>query len=392
MQSLVVPLRLLIALLSLLALPFNAAARISVDAPEATDRYVSPVGTDSGNCTNPASPCLTITYARNQSSNEDTIHLAAGEYVENVSLNKAVNLEGAGAGTTIINGNASGTSVFVNDNGIPVTISHLTIRNGSASYGGGLGNISELILDDVIIEDNHASNQGGGIYNEGDLTILNSIVRNNTSSVTAGGMMNHGTAVVSDSAFLGNKVPESGVFAGGIHNNDDATLELTNVTISKNQAPNAAGLNSGGTAYLVNVTIADNIGDGIGNFYLGSAVNSIFSGNTQGNCGVSVPSLGNNLDSGTSCGFSEAGDLQNTPALLAPLGYYNSTIPTYSLWKGSPAIDSANAAYCPAEDARGVTRPIDGDGVGGAVCDRGAHEYDPAADFGKLFLPLLSRN
>ncbi len=42
---------------------------------------------------------------------------------------------------------------------------------------------------------------------------------------------------------------------------------------------------------------------------------------------------------------------------------------------GSPAIDAADNAYCPPEDAYASPRPIDGDSDGEAVCDIGAVEF-----------------
>jgi len=395
MKSLLVLFRVFLILLALLVLPFTVAAKSGIQSPLATDRYVSPTGEDIGGCTNPANPCQTITYARQQSASGDTIHLAPGEYFEIVSLFIGLNLVGAGADVTSIDGSTIGPVVYVYPDQLATTsISHLTIRNGAAQNGAGLYTFGELTLDHVIIEDNHATSSGGGIYNEGDLTILNSIVRNNTSLTVAAGMINHTTAVIHNSSFIGNQVAEGGYYAGGIHNNSEATMQLTNVTISGNKASSSGGLSNSGTADLVNVTIAHNIGDGIGLFNLGSAVNTIVDGNTPNNCAasVTVPSLGNNLDRGVNCGFVEPGDLQDTPALLQPLGYYSSPIPTHSLLVTSPALDSANGTYCPATDARGVARPIDGDGTGGPACDRGAHEYNPATDGLRLYLPLVGKS
>lgn len=392
MKSHLVPLRVFLILLTLLIIPLNTSAQSGIHTPQATDRYVSPTGMDSGGCTNPTNPCQTINYARSQSASGDTIHLAEGEYIENVVLFIAVNLEGAGAETTIINGNASGNVVYAYNNPTPVTISHLTLRNGSAQYGGGLYTFTELTLDDVIIEDNHASIYAGGIYNDGTLTMLNSIVRNNTAATLAAGIFSNKTATIHNGAIIGNRVADTGAYGGGIHNNSEAYLELANVTISGNQAPSSAGLSSSGIADLINVTIAGNIGQGIGNFAAGSVVNTIIANNTVTNCYLPLPTLGNNLDSGAACGFSGPGDLQDTPAKLDVLSNYNSPIPTYNLQPGSPAIDSANEMYCPSIDARGVTRPIDGDGVGGAVCDRGAHEYDPVTEIPRIFLPVVLRN
>jgi len=45
------------------------------------------------------------------------------------------------------------------------------------------------------------------------------------------------------------------------------------------------------------------------------------------------------------------------------------------LTASSPAIDVGDPAACPAQDIRGVPRPVDGDGDGVAVCDMGAYEW-----------------
>ena len=72
----------------------------------ASDRYVDPLGSDAGDCSNNATPCLTIAYAVAQAAAGDTIHLAAGTYTglgnQHVVLSKALTLAGADAATTIL--------------------------------------------------------------------------------------------------------------------------------------------------------------------------------------------------------------------------------------------------------------------------------------------------
>ena len=50
------------------------------------DRYVDPAGSDLPGCTDPGSPCRTIQHAVAESSGRDIVHLAPGNYVENVVL------------------------------------------------------------------------------------------------------------------------------------------------------------------------------------------------------------------------------------------------------------------------------------------------------------------
>lgn len=53
-------------------------------------------------------------------------------------------------------------------------------------------------------------------------------------------------------------------------------------------------------------------------------------------------------------------------------------VPTMDLSPGSVAIDNGSTPGCPSADARGFTRPFDGDGSGIATCDVGALEYRPS--------------
>ncbi len=46
---------------------------------------------------------------------------------------------------------------------------------------------------------------------------------------------------------------------------------------------------------------------------------------------------------------------------------------------GSPCIDAGTGAFCVAPDLFGTSRPVDGDGVGVAQCDIGAHEFGGCA-------------
>jgi hypothetical protein len=58
-------------------------------------------------------------------------------------------------------------------------------------------------------------------------------------------------------------------------------------------------------------------------------------------------------------------------ARLGPLADNGGPTLTHALLPGSPAIDAADAALCPATDQRGVARPQ------GAGCDAGAVEATP---------------
>ena len=102
-------------------------------------------GTDAGNCV--SAPCATIDYALSKATPGETIRVAAGSYNQTVDITKAINLVGAGASSTTINGDgldpfAMGTGlygvVYVGSAGGQVTVNGFTITNPFPySYTGG---------------------------------------------------------------------------------------------------------------------------------------------------------------------------------------------------------------------------------------------------------------
>ena len=99
-------------------------------------RKVSTTGTDAGNCK--FAPCATVNYALSQSLPYDTITVAAGTYNQTVDIEKPINLVGAGASTTTIDGTGLDPStatdnpygvVFVGTTGGSVSITGFTVTN-----------------------------------------------------------------------------------------------------------------------------------------------------------------------------------------------------------------------------------------------------------------------
>jgi hypothetical protein len=85
---------------------------------------------------------------------------------------------------------------------------------------------------------------------------------------------------------------------------------------------------------------------------------------------------------------SGAHDLCQDPQLAGPLSGTNYGM---TLTPGSPAIDAADDALCPAVDILGVARPADGDGDGVARCDMGAYEYFVWEPTAWIYLPAVLR-
>jgi uncharacterized repeat protein (TIGR01451 family) len=171
--------------------------------------------------------------------------------------------------------------------------------------------------------------------------------------------------------------------------NATGSVTATNWTVSGNTSTAGAGSSgpaeaggidvTGGTMRLNHATVADNSAGGNADdlHTTGSGsvtvLNSIIDGSSANDAvpcaadGGAITSGGHNIDRGSSCGFTAAGDMSNTDPRLAVL---SETFPvsTRALTYGSPAVDAADAPNCPLTDAIGTKRPQ------GAGCDIGAIE------------------
>lgn len=336
----------------------------------------------------------TGTYATIQSAaddlNCDTINLTAALYVENVTVTHSLTIQGLGALSTTVDGNAGG-SVFTIQLGLAVTLTDLTITNGMAPGGGGIHAISStLIMDAVSVISNTATGSlpdgGGGVYNDnGDVQISNSAISGN-SAVDGGGIYNRaGIVTVRNSTVEGN----SATNGGGVYAAIGSATRVTNGTVSGNSATlgNGGGIWNDGTLTVTNGTLSGNSASSGGGIWNQGAVelsnsiiaNSVNSDDCSGT--GSFSSLGYNLDSDNTCNLTAAGDITGSNPLLGPLQNNGGDTLTHHLLPGSPAIDAGNPATpgsggnaCESIDQRGAIRPWDGDGDGSAQCDMGAVE------------------
>jgi len=306
-----------------------------------------------------------LTYTLTRSGTDDTARNGDLDIISPATVN--ITIIGAGARSTTIDGNGSviADRVFEIHASGEATISGVTVRGGniSGSFGGGISNLGALTLNSVTINGNTAELDGGGVYSSGTLTITKSTFSGNETTgdgITAGhggGLANYGAGgpSVQDSTFSGNTASASGALGGGIYNGPAAGLTLTNVTLSNNTA------NSGGSGVYGAAAV--------------TLKNTLLAGNTTDNCGGSITSNGNNLDSGDTCGFG-ASDFTNTgtlSVLVTTLTNNGGSTDTLALISGSPAIDAGDSGACSAEDQRGVPRS-------GTSCDIGAYEWTLPVD------------
>ena len=379
--------------------------------------YVDGVnGSDNNDCTSPQAACKTIGHAISLASSGDSIMVAAATYTENLSIGFSLKVIGSGAATTIIEGGGVNTVVTISSATAHVSLSKLTIQNGSARLGGGIANGGTLAISDSTISGNHASSYGGGVHSSGMLAINNSTITGNRvvggckkCGAVGGGISNVGTLIINNSTISGNSTAgllggagggifnkgklsiknstinanDGGCCGGGIDN--FGKLSISNSTVGLNQSVQGGGILNAGTLTTNNSTISGNSaangwGGGIFNDYKTVSLQNTIVANSPsgGNCSGPMASNGYNLSSDNTCNFNNTGDLNNTDPVLGPLQNNGGPTQTQALLSGSPAIDAGNPSGCTdgqghllKTDQRGAPRP-DHEDTGG--CDMGAYE------------------
>lgn len=245
-----------------------------------------------------------------------------------------------------------------------------------------------------------------------------------------GGNTGNPQITITDSLFSGNSVRKSGTpidgSGGALSFPQRARITIANSTFTGNTAHGTSFNANGGAIYIINntnqfeiinSTIANNHAGWVGGGVVNSALpgtntpggiirNTIFADNTADNgtntwdiqqhCsaidigGSVIPPLvngGSNLqfpDRNPNPNFWNetvcAAGITIADANLQALADNGGDTQTMALTSGSPAIDIGSSSVCAAApvnnlDQRGQSRPIDGDGIGGAVCDIGAFEF-----------------
>jgi hypothetical protein len=214
----------------------------------------------------------------------------------------------------------------------------------------------------------HNQSQGsGGILNQGSLVVRNSaIIFNRTDAFQPGGGIQNlgGSAEIVNTTIAKN----SGGFlggGGGLFNSSGGRVTITNSTIRENMAgfvfgsADGGGIsNDGGILQLQNTIVAGNTA--FGAFGMGP------------DCSGTITSLGNNLiGDPTDCAINlKPTDLTGDPGLGSLVGAGEGDLAGtdhYPVLAGSAVIGRANPAACLQTDQLGNFR------VG--VCDMGAVEF-----------------
>jgi hypothetical protein len=332
-----------------------------------------------------------------------TILLTSGELP---MITEDLTINGPGIFSITVDGNHA-SRVFSVDGKVTAMISGLTISNGQISgNGGGIFNIGNLTLTNVVVSGCSSGLGGGGIFNNGTMTITNCTLSDNhaiDNNASGGGILSNGPLTITNSTLSNN----SAVRGGGIYNNNGkGSLTITNSTLSGNSAIGAGGgINNFGTANISFTTLSGNSASangGGGVFVESTAIlnikNSIVANSTSGgdcsNAGTFNATGVNFTTNGTCPGFTVV-----TPAQLnlGPLQNNGGPTQTHALLGGSVAIDAAPdctdvfgnpdrpkvgaPTAVVTTDQRGVSRPQ------GSACDVGAYELVPCTTTPTVICP-----
>ena len=239
-------------------------------------RYVTTAGLDGINtCTDVGAPCLTIQHAIDVACPTETVEVAAGTFTENLRVPKALTVDGAGEGSTIV----------LPANSLPNPCAGSSLC-GSATAATNLLLIeaSDVTVSDMTFDGDNPALTSGIVRDGADLDARNGIVDNLYLTGPFDNTTVHNVTI--RNVFLRGIYPATGGSGFNIHHNtvenvqgEAASIGIFNYggsgTIADNTVDRAndgiSANHSSGTQFLRNVVTnsgsgvhTDNAGDGGG--------------------------------------------------------------------------------------------------------------------------------
>jgi trimeric autotransporter adhesin len=407
-------------ILGLMATGLALSAQVAV----ARTVYVKPLGSDTKDGLTWSTAKQTVQAGLTLAVSGDEVWVAAGTYVERITLKAGVALYGGFAGTensldqrdwvlheTVLDGNHGKVVTSPTGATSSTRIDGFTIRNGEAYAGNGGGVYcyqSSPTIRNNTIRDNGAGDYGGGIYcYQSSATITNNIFVNNggsddggaiycykSSPLIAGNTMKSNRAgynggaitcstesapLITGNLIAGNTAPTNG---GGIYCYQANPIIVSNVITGNRASSDGGGLYCNSSSpLLANNTFMRNdaFGDGGAihcNLSSPTIADCIIAFNSSGVCreGVGMPVLRNNcVYANTNYGFSGITDPIGTDGNIAAdpkiagAAFGNTHIQPDSPCRNAGANDVVQAGWT---DIDGQERILDGQ------VDIGADESD----------------
>lgn len=251
--------------------------------------HVSPLGNDSTGDGSAQKPFQSLNKAAHvafgTAEANSIIRAASGRYQESITLRAHVTLEGGynpntwqalppAYKTIILRGQPVDRCITCST----ATIRAVTIRDGIADIGGGIGSLdaASLLIEDCTFDRNRAFTRGGGIYTEGRLILRNCTLTGNSVDITetapteqeaarGGGVYCGDDSVLESNVFSRNRVVGTNVLSasacgGGVFVNGDASFMNNYLTrngiSSRRLSVYGAGVFVAGDAFL-----SDNVFD-----------------------------------------------------------------------------------------------------------------------------------
>jgi PKD repeat protein len=316
----------------------------------------------------------TVQEGIDNAASPGSVHVAAGTYVENITMKNGVNVLGAGSDLTVIDGGGTGTVVTFGWLDQETTIEDFTFQNGR-SYGFSGSGVSISASPAIVRKNIITAGQGWAIGISG---MASPTIQQNTITQNGGGILILGSTPV----FIGNVIKQNR--GCGIETMNTNIFTVVNNLICENEGDGVKFLipSGSGDVKIINNTIVGNTGAGINGNRDPSlkVLNNIIMGNST--CGINFDSSydGGTAESNYNDVWNNTGDdysglaVAGSNDLPADPLFRNASGGDYHIWPFSPCVDAGTLSDSPTSDFEGDTRPVDGNKDGTAAVDLGADE------------------
>jgi hypothetical protein len=233
------------------------------------------VGKDTGDCSDPTAPCLTINYAIGQTGDGSYIAVAGGEYVENVKLTDGLTRTIRGGHTnnagdwttgvfdpwvnpTVINGNNVDSTIEIRNHTDTIIVG-VTIKGGKGlndpTFGNGCGGLKIQSSDVDIVQSAISGNdggtgEGGALCAAGDdgkmsLLIESTIVEGNRANVAGAFSLFNTTTIIANSLIMDNKSNSNYANVMTLLQDDDVWVVNSTIAYNNPTVDQAVDITSG---------------------------------------------------------------------------------------------------------------------------------------------------